>query len=329
MKRLICLLTAFAAVFACMGMAMTARAEDETYETTFTIECTINTITTGTDAGKMCINDYLVFDDNVVSVDFLKYEDWYPQNLRIAKINNYYTIQGTFEQWTDPMRVVYIKIKVISTGEITFYSNKSYKPKITSVNTTLQQTPEIPSEPVDKDELLESLIKKMDGLIAERQSEGLDKVWEILRPFAVYILSALLSGALIAGLIRRAITKKYDTHAIAEEVSRNIVNKDVRVDLSSLARNELTAIGTALKTNMHEGLAPINDMRRSVALLCNALSKSKTLTAEEREELAAEAAKLDADIVTATRENIVVRLEKTDDGVQKTESGGLFDYLNK
>ena len=186
-------------------------------------------------------------------------------------------------------------------------------------------------KPIDKDGLLEELISKVDGLIAEKNNEGLDKLWEVIRPFVVYVLSALLSGTIIAGLISRAIAKKYDTKAIAKSVVEDIANKDISVDLETMTRKEIMAIGTALKANLQDGLAGVENMRRSLALVCGALSKSKTLTQEEREELAAEAKKLDETVQAEAKEKVVVRLEKsgTSESTTNETQGGLFDHLGK
>ena len=186
-------------------------------------------------------------------------------------------------------------------------------------------------KPIDKDGLLEDLISKVDGLIAEKNNEGLDKLWEVIRPFVVYVLSALLSGTIIAGLISRAIAKKYDTKAIAKSVVEDIANKDISVDLETMTRKEIMAIGTALKANLQDGLAGVENMRRSLALVCGALSKSKTLTQEEREELAAEAKKLDETVQAEAKEKVVVRLEKsgTSETTTNETQGGLFDHLGK
>ena len=186
-------------------------------------------------------------------------------------------------------------------------------------------------KPTDKEGLLEELISKVDGLIAEKNNEGLDKLWEVIRPFVVYVLSALLSGTIIAGLISRAIAKKYDTKAIAKSVVEDIANKDISVDLETMTRKEIMAIGTALKANLQDGLAGVENMRRSLALVCGALSKSKTLTQEEREELAAEAKKLDETVQAEAKEKVVVRLEKsgTNETTTNETQGGLFDHLGK
>ena len=186
-------------------------------------------------------------------------------------------------------------------------------------------------KPVDKDALLEELIKKVDELIAEKNDEGLDKLWEVIRPFVIYVLSALLSGTIIAGFISRAIAKKYDTKAIAKSVVEDIANKDISVDLETMTRKEIMAIGTALKANLQDGLAGVENMRRSLALVCGALSKSKTLTQEEREELAAEAKKLDETVQAEAKEKVVVRLEKsgTSETTTNETQGGLFDHLGK
>ena len=186
-------------------------------------------------------------------------------------------------------------------------------------------------KPIDKDGLLEELISKVDGLIAEKNNEGLDKLWEVIRPFVVYVLSALLSGTIVAGFISRAIAKKYDTKAIAKSVVEDIANKDISVDLETRTRKEIMAIGTALKANLQDGLAGVENMRRSLALVCGALSKSKTLTQEEREELAAEAKKLDETVQAETKEKVVVRLEKsgTSETTTNEAQGGLFDHLGK
>ena len=186
-------------------------------------------------------------------------------------------------------------------------------------------------KPIDKDGLLEELISKVDGLIAEKNNEGLDKLWEVIRPFVVYVLSALLSGTIVAGFISRAIAKKYDTKAIAKSVVEDIANKDISVDLETMTRKEIMAIGTALKANLQDGLAGVENMRRSLALVCGALSKSKTLTQEEREELAAEAKKLDETVQAEAKEKVVVRLEKsgTSETTTNETQGGLFDHLGK
>lgn len=186
-------------------------------------------------------------------------------------------------------------------------------------------------KPIDKDGLLEELISKVDGLIAEKNNEGLDKLWEAIRPFVVYVLSALLSGTIVAGFISRAIAKKYDTKAIAKSVVEDIANKDISVDLETMTRKEIMAIGTALKANLQDGLAGVENMRRSLALVCGALSKSKTLTQEEREELAAEAKKLDETVQAEAKEKVVVRLEKsgTSETTTNETQGGLFDHLGK
>lgn len=186
-------------------------------------------------------------------------------------------------------------------------------------------------KPIDKDELLKDLIAKVDGLIAEKNNEGLDKLWEVIRPFVVYVLSALLSGTIVAGFISKAISKKYDTKAIAKSVVEDIANKDISVDLETMTRKEIMAIGTALKANLQDGLAGVENMRRSVALLCNALSKSKTLTQEERDELAAEAKKLDETVQAESKEKVVVRLEKSEvnETTANEAQGGLFDHLGK
>ena len=186
-------------------------------------------------------------------------------------------------------------------------------------------------KPTDKDGLLEELISKVDGLIAEKNNEGLDKLWEVIRPFVVYVLSALLSGTIVAGFISRAIAKKYDTKAIAKSVVEDIANKDISVDLETMTRKEIMAIGTALKANLQDGLAGVENMRRSLALVCGALSKSKTLTQEEREELAAEAKKLDETVRAEAKEKVVVRLEKsgTSEITTNETQGGLFDHLGK
>ena len=186
-------------------------------------------------------------------------------------------------------------------------------------------------KPTDKDGLLEELISKVDGLIAEKNNEGLDKLWEVIRPFVVYVLSALLSGTIVAGFISRAIAKKYDTKAIAKSVVEDIANKDISVDLETMTRKEIMAIGTALKANLQDGLAGVENMRRSLALVCGALSKSKTLTQEEREELAAEAKKLDETVQAEAKEKVVVRLEKsgTSETTTNETQGGLFDHLGK
>ena len=186
-------------------------------------------------------------------------------------------------------------------------------------------------KPIDKDGLLEELISKVDALIAEKNHEGLDKLWEVIRPFVVYVLSALLSGTIVAGFISRAIAKKYDTKAIAKSVVEDIANKDISVDLETMTRKEIMAIGTALKANLQDGLAGVENMRRSLALVCGALSKSKTLTQEEREELAAEAKKLDETVQAEAKEKVVVRLEKsgTSETTTNETQGGLFDHLGK
>ncbi len=305
---------------------------NNTYITQFSVETRIQTKQNAEGKTVMWINTPVVYDENVLSVDFVTVEAYFPKELKISKTTtqekNYYYLTAEFDKWTDPNRVLYPKIRVKSSGSITYHENA----KISSITTDIPEEPE-PLGDIDKDKLLEELMTKVDGLIAEQESEGLDKLWEIIRPFVIYVLSALMSGVIVANIISAAIKKKYDVKEIADKVTENLAGKDISIDIETVTKHEIATIGAALQNNLTEGLQGVENMKRSVALLCNALSKSKTLTQEERERLAAEAKKLDKEVAEEAREKIVVRLEKAQEPEKQSEEtaagGGLFDYLGK
>lgn len=291
------------------------------YLTTFSVAVTMSeSPSTG-----FCFNENVLFADNVVSVDIVEIPDYFPQNIQVLKSTSgeraYYYISSSTETWTEPSRVIYVKLKVISTGEIEFYEKNGYSPTILNLKS------EIPSE--NKDAILDEIMNKVDGIISEQNNTGLDKLWEIVRPFVVYCLSALLSGAIVAGIISAAIKKKYDTKSIANEVLKNLTEKDISIDIAALTKREIAQIGAALKNGLQEGMIDITEIKKSVALLCSGLAKSKLLTQEERETLVAQAKTLDEEAQSETHEKVTVRLEKTDESTQETNDGGLFGYLEK
>ena len=138
---------------------------------------------------------------------------------------------------------------------------------------------------------------------------------------------------IIGKVVSRLIRRKYDAKAIANEVLSQLTTKDISIDLETLTKKELADIGAELKSSLKDGMTDIANMKRSVALMCNALSKSKVLTQEERTELAAEAKKLDAEAAKEVTEKVTVRLEKaepaTEEIKEKPTDGGLFGYMEK
>ena len=202
-----------------------------------------------------------------------------------------------------------------------FYKSATYTPVISNVET------------VEEESLLDKVMNKLDEAIAGQNSDGLDRLWEIIRPIVVYALSGLITGVIIGKVVSRLIRRKYDAKAIANEVLSQLTTKDISIDLETLTKKELADIGSELKNNLKDGMTDIANMKRSVALMCNALSKSKVLTQEERTELAAEAKKLDAEAAKEVTEKVTVRLEKaepaTEEIKEKPTDGGLFGYMEK
>ena len=308
------------------GSAVTLATDEKTSEKTYTTEFSVKAViqskqdAEGNFAGLWLSQSFL-YDENVLTVELVNLESWYPQTLKISKTTdkekNYYFLFASFDTWADPNREIYPCVRVTHTGKITYHESA----KISGITTDM---------PSDTDNKVDEILDKVDGLIKDQNSAGLDRLWEIVRPFVVYVLSALMSGVIVAQIISAAIKKKYDTKAIANEVLKNLADKDISVDIETMTKKEIDTIGAALKNNLKDGLQGVENMKKSVALLCNAISKSKILSEEERKELSAEAKKLDNEIVQEVREKVVVRLEKAPAQEENTEKqDGLFDYLGK
>lgn len=293
------------------------------YATTFTIRAGINSLANPTDGRRFHIYERLVFADNVISVKFLSDVTKYGLEIKksTAEEREFYYIVGYLDVWTNPLYFIYPKIKVVSEGEVEFYKSETYTPVISNVET------------VEEESLLDKVMNKLDEAIAGQNSDGLDRLWEIIRPIVVYALSGLITGVIIGKVVSRLIRRKYDAKAIANEVLSQLTTKDISIDLETLTKKELADIGSELKNNLKDGMTDIANMKRSVALMCNALSKSKVLTQEERTELAAEAKKLDAEAAKEVTEKVTVRLEKAEPAAEeikeKPTDGGLFGYMEK
>ena len=294
------------------------------YATTFTIRAGINSLAEPTTDGKRFhIYERLVFAENVISVEFLSDVTQYGVEIKksTAEEREFYYITGYLDVWTSPLYFIYPKIKVVSEGEVEFYKSETYTPVISNVET------------VEEESLLDKVMNKLDEAIAGQNSDGLDRLWEIIRPITVYALSGLLTGVIIGKVVSRLIRRKYDAKAIANEVLSQLTTRDISIDLETLTKKELADIGSELKNSLKDGMTDIANMKRSVALMCNALSKSKVLTQEERTELAAEAKKLDAEAAKEVTEKVTVRLEKAEPAAEeikeKPVDGGLFGYMEK
>lgn len=293
------------------------------YVTTFTIRAGVNSLANPTDGKRFHIYERLVFADNVISVKFLSDVTKYGLEIKksTAEEREFYYIVGYLDVWTSPLYFIYPDIEVVSEGEVEFYKSATYTPVISNVET------------VEEESLLDKVMNKLDEAIAGQNSDGLDRLWEIIRPITVYALSGLLTGVIIGKVISRLIQRKYDSKAIANEVLSQLTTKDISIDLETLTKKELADIGSELKNNLKDGMTDIANMKRSVALMCNALSKSKVLTQEERTELAAEAKKLDAEAAKEVTEKVTVRLEKAEPAAEEIKEnptdGGLFGYMEK
>lgn len=335
-----------------VGARLTPDTGEKTaYTTTLTVKTEI--LDTGAETGRFKFMGNIVYDTNVSSVEIVDVVvgngATVPENLTIVKVDGekaYYGFQASCDTWASAERNVWVKLKIISTGAIELCDDTGKNFKISQVVTDIPEPNEPIEQPEDKtdektddktdekteeqkkEEVLNEIVGKVDGLIAKQNSDGLDRVWEVVRPFFVYVLSALLSGVIVAKIISTAIKKKYDTKAIASEVLKNLTEKDISVDIAALTKKEIADIGMALKTGLQEGMTDLSIMKKSVALLCNALSKSKTLTDGERKELAEQAAKLDKEAQVEVKEKVVVRLEKVDVAEQPSDDG-LFGYLEK
>lgn len=293
------------------------------YVTTFTIRAGINSLANPTDGRRFHIYERLVFADNVISVKFLSDVTKYGLEIKksTAEEREFYYIVGYLDVWTSPLYFIYPNIEVVSEGEVEFYKSATYTPVISNVET------------VEEESLLDKVMNKLDEAIAGQNSDGLDMIWEIVRPIVVYAITGLITGVIIGKVVSRLIRRKYDAKAIANEVLSQLTTKDISIDLETLTKKELADIGSELKSSLKDGMTDIANMKRSVALMCNALSKSKVLTQEERTELAAEAKKLDAEAAKEVTEKVTVRLEKAEPAVEeikeKPTDGGLFGYMEK
>ena len=293
------------------------------YVTTFTIRAGVNSLANPTDGRRFHIYERLVFAENVISVKFLSDVTKYGLEIKksTAEEREFYYIVGYLDVWTNPLYFIYPDIEVVSEGEVEFYKSATYTPVISNVET------------VEEESLLDKVMNKLDEAIAGQNSDGLDRLWEIIRPIVVYALSGLITGVIIGKVVSRLIRRKYDAKAIANEVLSQLTTKDISIDLETLTKKELADIGAELKNNLKDGMTDIANMKRSVALMCNALSKSKVLTQEERTELAAEAKKLDAEAAAEVTEKVTVRLEKAEPAAEEIKEepmdGGLFGYMEK
>ena len=298
------------------------------YVTTFTIRAGINSLANPTDGRRFHIYERLVFADNVISVKFLSDVTKYGLEIKksTAEEREFYYIVGYLDVWTSPLYFIYPDIEVVSEGEVEFYKSETYTPVISNVETVEVETGE-------EESLLDKVMNKLDEAIAGQNSDGLDMIWEIVRPIVVYAITGLITGVIIGKVVSRLIRRKYDAKAIANEVLSQLTTKDISIDLETLTKKELADIGAELKNNLKDGMTDIANMKRSVALMCNALSKSKVLTQEERTELAAEAKKLDAEAAKEVTEKVTVRLEKAEPAAEETKEkptdGGLFGYMEK
>ena len=303
----------------------TGENTDDYEVTTFSI---IGIPVTESTSGFMCYSP-ICYTENVKSVQLMESTPGSRPDLTIGTTTDedgkehYYCTSGNLESWPYGVRSIIARFVVVHTGEFVEHTSPTgFTPTYRNIKSTYTET-------LDPDDIVDEIIGALDGVVAEKNDGSLDEFWAAIRPFVVYVLSAILSGTIVAGIISAAIKRKYDTKSISRAVVEEIAEKDISVDIETMTKKELSAIGTTLQSNLKEGMSDVTRMKRSVALLCNALSKSKTLTQEERDELAAEAKNLDAEVAAERREKVVVRLEKVEAPETRAQNGGLFDNLNK
>ncbi len=128
----------------------------------------------------------------------------------------------------------------------------------------------------------------------------LQTAWEVIKPYAIALLSTVGSGTIITaiamGIIRtflRKFTTKYDIDRMADKVAHKLVGNTINIDVTAIAEKRLNEIDDMLTAKLSAIEKETSSYKQLLARIGSSVSRFKALTDEEREALIAAVQELD------------------------------------
>lgn len=145
----------------------------------------------------------------------------------------------------------------------------------------------------------------------------MNNIWNIVEPYIISAVKALLEGTalvlIIRLLIKQFLTKAssvYDINAIANKVADKLGGKTINIDMAPLVDKRITESNGNIERAVKQNTDEINSIKRMLASIGVALSHLKMLTDDERAALIANSQELGNTYVPPAKEVIAtVKLE--------------------
>ena len=186
----------------------------------------------------------------------------------------------------------------------------------------------------------ENVVDKLPEEIKDDAKKGVDEFYSWIKPYLGYALTFGVGGLVVGFvvyLIVKHVLKKFEQNYEAKRIAKTFVEEigkqDISLDVSAVVETKLETIRKDLVSDIKPVVDNFAAVQNAVAYLCAAMTNSKVVPAEIRDELAAHAKNLNSSAVCKQKDVVKLHLakaptvEKTDD--EKATAEGLFGGYNE
>ena len=166
--------------------------------------------------------------------------------------------------------------------------------------------------------------------------EWLASAWATIEPYAVKFLDLIINsgiGALIGLLVVKKWEKKHDenslTNKISENVSKNIIGKNVLVSLEAANKEQINNILSVIQNQLKKDFEIVKEQANIVSSMAKIMLRFKAATEEEKQQLLASINNLEKVnnvelTIIEDAKPVVVEVSKIEESETQAEDISLF-----
>lgn len=143
----------------------------------------------------------------------------------------------------------------------------------------------------------------------------MNELWETIQPYVVAFAQTGLGTAIVYVICKLCVSRwfrKNDMNSLVNGFASKLVGSTINVDLTAVAEKKLAEIETRLMETNAPLVQSLEQVKHLVAMVGQALSRSRTLTEEERAALVEAVGTVEEGLKPIVKEEpIVITLQET------------------
>ena len=137
----------------------------------------------------------------------------------------------------------------------------------------------------------------------------MNELWETIQPYVIAFMQTGLGTAIVYLISKLCVSRwfrKNDLNSLVNGFASKLVGSTINVDLTAVAEKKLTEIESRLMEAYAPLVQSLEQVKHLVAMVGQALSRSRTLTEEERAALVEAVGEVEGDLQPVKKEEPMV-----------------------